>query len=55
MEWFTGGVGEAIAAAKAKKAIFAVFVKGKQLVTPIVYECKAHTRIIQANLMRKLR
>ena len=33
MEWFTGGVGEAIAAAKAKKAIFAVFVKGKQLVT----------------------
>jgi len=29
MEWFTGGVGEAIAAAKAKKAIFAVFVKGK--------------------------
>jgi len=29
MEWFNGGVGEAIAAAKAKKAIFAVFVKGK--------------------------
>ena len=29
MEWFDGGVGEAIAAAKAKKAIFAVFVKGK--------------------------
>ena len=30
MEWFNGGVGEAIAAAKAKKAIFAVFVKGNK-------------------------
>jgi len=29
MEWFNGGVGEAIAAAKAKKAIFVVVVKGK--------------------------
>jgi len=28
MEWFEGGVGEAIAAAKAKKAIFTVFIKG---------------------------
>ena len=28
MEWFNGGVGEAIAAAKAKKAIFVVVVKG---------------------------
>ena len=31
MEWFNGGVGEAIAAAKEKKAIFAVFVNGKTL------------------------
>ena len=31
MEWFNGGVGEAIAAAKAKKAIFVVVVKGVKL------------------------
>ena len=31
MEWFNGGVGEAIAAAKAKKAIFVVVVKGVNL------------------------
>jgi len=36
MEWFNGGVGEAIAAAKAKKAIFAVFVKGKSDEEPTV-------------------
>ena len=33
MEWFNGGVGEAIAAAKAKKAIFVVVVKGVKLIT----------------------
>ena len=31
MEWFNGGVGEAIAAAKAKKAVFAVFVNGNSI------------------------
>eukprot|EP00092_Neocalanus_flemingeri_P087862 GFUD01110942.1.p1 GENE.GFUD01110942.1~~GFUD01110942.1.p1 ORF type:complete len:457 (+),score=155.05 GFUD01110942.1:48-1418(+) len=36
MEWFNGGVGEAIAAAKAKKAIFAVFVKGQTEEEPTV-------------------
>jgi len=36
MEWFNGGVGEAIAAAKAKKAIFAVFVKGKSDEDPTI-------------------
>ena len=28
MEWYKGGVGEAIAEAKSKKAIFAVIIKG---------------------------
>jgi len=36
MEWFNGGVGEAIAAAKEKKAIFAVFVNGKSDEEPTV-------------------
>jgi len=36
MEWFNGGVGEAIAAAKAKKAVFAVFVKGKSDEDPTI-------------------
>jgi len=36
MEWFNGGVGEAIAAAKAKKAIFVVVVKGKSDEDPTI-------------------
>jgi len=36
MEWFNGGVGEAIAAAKAKKAIFVVVVKGKSDEEPTI-------------------
>jgi len=36
MEWFNGGVGEAIAAAKAQKAIFVVVVKGKSDEEPTI-------------------
>lgn len=40
MRWFQGGIAEAVAASKARNAIFVVFVEGwfevlLQLVTPI--------------------
>jgi len=37
MEWFNGGVGEAIAAAKAQKAIFVVVVKGAMSVLFVIF------------------
>ena len=42
MEWFNGGVGEAIAAAKAKKTVFVVFVNGKIRIPKTFFQLLYH-------------
>ena len=41
MEWFNGGVSEAIAAAKAKSAVFVVVVEGK--ISDLYHDQNSHS------------